>query len=152
MCRSSNEPGGPRRCPSHAHAKFADALAEVLALEARELQLYREASQYAADLMGPSSRAHYWYRQAEREVEQLRDEYGDRSDIHLEDYRQAYREFIAAKRAAEQTQAEQRQALDALKQRRATATDALLGAGVCGDEAERMLDGIDRDTTLAPPF
>lgn len=152
MCRSSNEPGGPRRCPSHAHAKFADALAEVLALEARELELYREASQYASDLMGPSSRAHYWYRQAEREVAQMREEYGDRSDIHLEDYRQAYQEFIAAKRAAEQTQTEQRQALDALKQRRAAATDALLGVGVCGDEAERLLDGIDRDTALAPPF
>ena len=37
VCRSSNE----RRAapmPPHAHAKFADALAEVLALEARELQ------------------------------------------------------------------------------------------------------------------
>ena len=78
MCRSSTEPGGPRRCPSHAHAKLADALAEVLALEERELQLYREASQYASDLMGPSSRAHSWYRQAEREVEQMREQYGHR--------------------------------------------------------------------------
>ena len=152
MCRSANEPGGPSRCPSHAHTKFADALAEVLALEARELQLYREASQYASDLMGPSSRALYWYRQAEREVEQMRDEYGERSEIHLEDYREAYRDLIAAKRASEQTQAEQRQALDALKHRRAEATDALLDVGLCGDEAERMLDGIDRDTALAPPF
>lgn len=152
MCRSANEPGGPRRCPSHAHAKFTAALAEVLALEARELQLYREASQYASDLMGPSSRAHYWYRQAEREVEQMRDDYGERSDIHLEDYREAYRDLIAAKRASEQTQTEQRQALDALKNRRAEATDALLDVGLCGDEAERMLDGIDRDTALAPPF
>lgn len=152
MCRSSNEPGGPRRCPSHAQAKFADALADVLALELRELELYREASKYAADLMGPSSRAHYWYRQAEADVEQLREEHGERSDIHLEDYREAYRELIAAKRAAEQTQTEERQALDALKGRRAEATHALVDVGLCGDEAERMLDGIDRDTALAPPF
>ena len=152
MCRSRNEPGGPRRCPSHAHAKFADALAEVLALEERELQLYREASQYAADLMGPSSRAHSWYRQAEREVEQMRQDYGDSGEIQLHDYRQAYQDLIAAKRAAEQTQAEQRQALHALQQHRTTTTEALTDAGMCGDETARILDGIDRDTALAPPF
>ncbi len=100
----------------------------MLALETRELKLYREASKYAADSMGPSSRAHYWYRQAEREVEQMRDEHRERSDIHLADYREAYRDLIAAKRAAEQTRAEQRH--------------ALLGAGLCGDEAQRMLDGL----------
>jgi len=124
----------------------------VLALEERELQLYREASQYASDLMGPSSRAHSWYRQAEREVEQMREQYGHREDIHLEDYREAYQDLIAAKRAAEQTQTEQRQALEALRQQRAATTDALAEAGVCGDETARILDGIDRDTALAPPF
>ncbi len=152
MCRSSNQPGGPRRCPSHAHRKFADALAEVLALELRELELYREASKYAADLMVPSSRASYWYRQAVQDVEQMRDEYGERSDIDIEDYREAYRDMLAAKRASDQTHAEARQALDSLKGRREEATQALASAGLCGDEAERMLDGIDRDTALAPPF
>ena len=101
--------------------------------------------------MGPSSRAHYWYRQAEREVEQLRDEYGDRSDIHLGTTGRPTASSLRPN-GPPTDPAEQRQTLDALKQRRATATDALLIAGVCGDEAERMLDGIDRDTTLAPPF
>lgn len=60
------------------------------------------------------------------------------SEIHLEDCaREAYWDLIAAKRASEQTQAEQRQALDALKHRRTEATDALLDVGPRGDEAER---------------
>jgi len=152
VCRSSSEKGGPRRCPSHAHAKFANALAEVLALELRELELYREASKFAADLMGPTSSAHHWYRQAEREVRQMRDEYGDRPDISLEDYREAYRGMLDAKRRADETAAAERQALDVVEERRRSATEALNATGVCTEEADRVLTGIDRDTALAPPF
>jgi len=32
MCRSSSEPGGPRRCPSHGRNKIREAMNEVTAL------------------------------------------------------------------------------------------------------------------------
>lgn len=41
MCRSSNEPGGPRRCPSHGRAKVRGAIAEVVALADHEANIAR---------------------------------------------------------------------------------------------------------------
>ena len=152
MCRSSNEPGGPRRCPSHAHARFADALAEVLALERRELELYREASKHAADLMVPTSRAHRWYRDVNRDVEQMRAEYGDRSDFDTGGYREAYRDMLAAKREADRSALAERQALELVQRRRRSATEVLQTAGICSEEADRVITAIDRDTALEPPF
>jgi hypothetical protein len=152
MCRSASEKGGPRKCPSHAHKRFAHALAEVLALELAELEAYREASKYAADLMGPTSSAHRWYQEAEREARQMRDEYGDRVDITIEDYRDAYREMLEARKKADATYAAERQALEVVKARRLIATEALNAAGICDEEADRVLTGIDRETALAPPF
>ena len=152
MCRSANEPSGPRRCPSHAYAKYSRARAEVLALEIRELELYREISQLAADLIGPSASAHRCYREAVQQVEQLRAEYNASGDIPLEDYREAYREMLSAKEKVDRISAVERQALDVVEQRRGTATEALSAVGICAEEADRVLTGIDRETTLAPPF
>ncbi len=41
MCRSSTEPGGPRRCPSHGRAKIREAIAEVTTLAQREAGIAR---------------------------------------------------------------------------------------------------------------
>ena len=116
------------------------------------LELYREASKFAADLMGPSSSAHRWYQQAERDVRDMRDEYGERSEVSLADYREAYREMLEARKKAAETYAAERKALDVVDERRRRATEALNAAGICAEEADRVLTGIDRDTALAPPF
>jgi hypothetical protein len=42
--------------------------------------------------------------------------------------------------------------LEDVDDRRRSATEALNAAGICADEADRVLTGIDRDTALAPPF
>jgi hypothetical protein len=41
MCRSSREPGGPRRCPSHGRAKIRETVAQISALEERQAGLAR---------------------------------------------------------------------------------------------------------------
>lgn len=41
MCRSSSEPGGPRRCPSHGRTKLRESLVEVGALVEREAGIAR---------------------------------------------------------------------------------------------------------------
>ncbi len=151
MCRSRHEQGGPARCPSHARAKLAAALAEVLALEAREVELYRQASQQVADLVAPAEQAQAWYRQARREVEDLRVRNGE-DGVDAGHYRQAYRDLVESKRAAEQVRAAQRPARELLDRRRRVAVEALTLAGVSGDDAQRALDGIDVDTELCPPF
>lgn len=148
MCRSNREPGGPRRCPSHGRARFADALAEVRFLELRELELYREASKCVADLAAPAQQAQAWYRQAVQEVNHLRDDAAER-DIDTHHYRQAYREMRAAQRAAAQTRDREQEARNTLDERRAAATCLLSAAGL---DAQPVLDSIDIETTLAPPF
>jgi hypothetical protein len=35
VCRSSNEPGGPRNCPAHARARYRDQLAKIAELQQR---------------------------------------------------------------------------------------------------------------------
>jgi hypothetical protein len=151
VCRSRHEPGGPARCPSHARARFADALAEVLALEARELELYRQASARVADLVGPVDRAQAWYRQAQRTVEDLR-MLNAENDIDPAQYRQAYRDMRSAQREADKARQAHRPARDLLERRRREAVAALSAAGLNEPSAERILDHIDIDTTLQPPF
>ena len=152
MCRSREEPGGPARCPSHARARFAAALADVLALEAREVELYRQASARAAELAGPVDRAQAWYRQAQREVEDLRRLNSQSGVVDVDRYRQAYRELLSAKRDADQARLAQRPAHDLLERRRSEAVAALRAAGVDGPSVDRILADIDIDTTLDPPF
>jgi hypothetical protein len=151
VCRSRHEPGGPARCPSHARARFADALAEVLALEARELELYRQASARVADLVGPVEQAQAWYRQAQRTVEDLR-MLNAENDIDPAQYRQAYRDMRSAQREADKARQAHRPARDLLERRRREAVAALSAAGLNEPSAERILDDIDIDTTLQPPF
>jgi hypothetical protein len=116
------------------------------------LELYREASKHAADLMVPTAQAHRWYRDANRDVEQMRAEYGDRSELDTRGYRDAYRDMLAAKREADRSAVAERQALEVVQRRRRSATEVLQTAGICHEEAARVLTAIDRDTALDPPF
>lgn len=130
---------------------MAQALADVLALEAREVELYRQASKGVADLVGPVERAQAWYRQAQRDVEVLRMR-NAQEGVDSAHYRETYREMRVARREAEQVRLVQRPARELLDRRRQEAVAALSAAGVGERDAEAMLDGVDIDTGLAPPF
>ncbi len=72
--------------------------------------------------------------------------------LRVEGYRGAYRRMLDAKNRVAETAAAERRALEDVDDRRRSATEALNAAGICADEADRVLTGIDRDTALAPPF
>lgn len=151
MCRSSNEPGGPRRCPAHARAKLAAAIAEVDDLERREIKLYRQASKYAADLIAPAARASSCFAAPTRHVDQLR-EMASEGELDVTDYRDAYRDMLVARRSRHSTRTNQRAALDEVDVRRSQAQISLEKAGLPPAEAAQHLDTIDRETGFAPPF
>ena len=46
----------------------------------------------------------------------------------------------------------ERQALELVQRRRRSATEVLQTAGICSEEADRVITAIDRDTALEPPF
>lgn len=123
----------------------------MLALEARELQLYRQASQHASDLVGPAAGTQAWYRQAQRDVEQLRVRNAEQA-VPAAEYRQAYRDMLTARQHADQIRQAQRPAEELLGRSRRDAIAALAARGVAERDAERVLDQIDADTALAPPF
>jgi hypothetical protein len=102
--------------------------------------------------MVPTSQARRWYRDANRDVEQMRAEYGDRSDFDTRGYREAYRDMLAAKREADRSAVAEHQALELVRRRRRSATEVLQTAGICHEEADRVITAIDRDTQLEPPF
>jgi hypothetical protein len=154
MCRSSAEPGGPRRCPAHARARLAASTAAVAELELREAALYRAASVDAIAATTLSYRANSGLREAHERVGDLRRQWiteGDR-ELIVSDYRQAYRDLLTARHRSDVARQPAQEALALLDDRRGHAHVALKEAGLSSEEADAYLDAIDRETGYAPPF
>lgn len=154
MCKSAAEAGGPRRCAGDVRAKLSASVAAVESLETQHEALFRAACEAAVTTGQQRHRALSRRRAAAGRRDQLRDEiyeYGGDGSA-LSEYRDAYRELLAANRDADVTAAPAKAALAVLDRHRAAAGAALRAGGLSAAEADAQLDLIERDTAFAPPF
>lgn len=154
MCRSSGEPGGPRRCPAHARSRLVTSIAAVEELELREAALYRAASVAATVATQHSHHVTQRLHSAKSAVKDLREwaaEDGP-NDAIIDEYREAYRDFLNARRAHDAAQEPTQEALSLLAHRRGQAQVALEKIGLTPADATNYLNAIDRKTGFTPPF